>query len=413
MPIKTLPKLKDLLDGKVTINQIRNLAIEDLLPRPPVGLKPESISHLIAGKSVVVTGAGGSIGSELCRQIVEFHPGALVLYERYENSLYTIENELTDRGHASLVHPVIGDITDAPHLHATIEKFRPDIIFHAAAHKHVPLMELNPGEAFKNNIIGTRTVAEAADKYGVKRFVLVSTDKAVNPSSVMGATKRVAELVVQEMAIRSQTRFLTVRFGNVLGSNGSVVPRFQEQIKAGGPVTVTHPAVQRYFMLISEAVHLVLQAAALGEQSGLYILEMGEQIKLLDLARHLIRLSGFVPEKEILITFVGLRPGEKLEEELVGEGEIAEPSSIDKILRIRSECVPDLASLSRKIEYLKQPKALFNPQLANISRGLVIAQLQELVPAFEPQVLQRSTTVWDKGSRGKPRPSHPKEVWNT
>ena len=232
---------------------------------------------------------------------------------------------------------VLGDITDVPRLQETFKTYRPDIIFHAAAHKHVPLMELNPGEAFKNNVLGTWLVAEAAAQFGVEHFVLISTDKAVNPSSVMGATKRVAELVVQGMAGRSQTRFLTVRFGNVLGSNGSVVPRFQKQIKAGGPVTVTHPEVRRYFMLIPEAVILVLQAAALGEQGAIYILEMGEQIKLVDLARNLIRLSGHVPEKNIPIQFIGLRPGEKLEEELVGECERTVLSSVDKILRIQSE----------------------------------------------------------------------------
>ena len=260
------------MEGKVTISQIRDLAIEDLLQRPPVGLDPEPVRSLIQGKRVLVTGAGGSIGSELCRQIVSLDPKALILYERHENSLYTIAGELTDRGHSGVTHGVLGDITDVPRLKETLQVYRPDIIFHSAAHKHVPLMELNPGEAFKNNVLGTRFVAESAAQFGVEHFVLISTDKAVNPSSVMGATKRVAELVVQSMSARSQTRFLTVRFGNVLGSNGSVVPRFQKQIKAGGPVTVTHPEVRRYFMLIPEAVTLVLQAAALGEQGAiLYI----------------------------------------------------------------------------------------------------------------------------------------------
>ena len=285
---------------------------------------------LIEGKRVLVTGAGGSIGSELCRQIVELHPTALILFERHENSLYTIAGELSDCGHSGVTHGVLGDITDISRLQETLTTFRPHIIFHAAAHKHVPLMELNPGEAIKNNVLGTRMMAEAAVQFGAEYFVLISTDKAVNPSSVMGATKRVAELVVQGMAGRSQTRFLTVRFGNVLGSNGSVVPRFQKQIKAGGPVTVTHPEVRRYFMLIPEAVTLVLQAAALGEQGAIYVLEMGVQIKLVDLARNLIRLSGQVGDMNIPIQFVGLRPGEKLEEELVGECERAVPSAVDQ-----------------------------------------------------------------------------------
>ena len=310
--IKTLPNLGDILEGKVTISQIRDLAIEDLLQRPPVGLDPQPVRSLIEGKRVLVTGAGGSIGSELCRQIVELHPKALILFERHENSLYTIAGELSDSGHSAVTHGVLGDITDIPRLQETLKTFRPDIIFHAAAHKHVPLMELNPGEAIKNNVLGTRMMAEAAVEFGAEYFVLISTDKAVNPSSVMGATKRVAELVVQGMASRSQTRFLTVRFGNVLGSNGSVVPRFQKQIKAGGPVTVTHPEVRRYFMLIPEAVTLVLQAAALGEQGAIYVLEMGGQIKLVDLARNLIRLSGHVADKNILIQFVGLRPWRKI-----------------------------------------------------------------------------------------------------
>ncbi|MFZ1745438.1 MAG: polysaccharide biosynthesis protein [Nitrospirales bacterium] len=380
--IKTLPNLGDILEGKVTISQIRDLAIEDLLQRPPVGLDPQPVHNLIEGKRVLVTGAGGSIGSELCRQIVALSPKALILYERHENSLYTIAGELTDQGNSGVIHEVLGDITDVPRLQETFKTYRPEIIFHAAAHKHVPLMEVNPGEAFKNNILGTRLVAEAAAHFGVEHFVLISTDKAVNPSSVMGATKRVAELVVQAMASQSQTRFLTVRFGNVLGSNGSVVPRFQKQIKAGGPVTVTHPEVRRYFMLIPEAVILVLQAAALGEQGAIYILEMGGQIKLVDLARNLIRLSGHVPEKNIPIQFIGLRPGEKLEEELVGECERAVPSSIDKILRIQSTQSLDPAFLTNILSKLEDVQILGHSPS-------VIELLQQLVPTFHrPEILE-------------------------
>jgi FlaA1/EpsC-like NDP-sugar epimerase len=375
VPIKTLPRLTDWLDSKSAISQIRNVALEDLLPRAPVGAKPEAVRHMVVGRRVLITGAGGSIGSELCRQLAELEPDALILFERHENSLYKIASELVDRGYSSIVHPVIGDVTDAVRLHAVMKEFRPTIMFHAAAHKHVPLMELNAGEALKNNCIGTSIAAAAADQFEVERFVLISTDKAVNPSSVMGATKRVAELVVQEMARVSQTRFLTVRFGNVLGSNGSVVLRFQEQIEAGGPVTVTHPGVHRYFMLISEAVHLVLQAATLGEQGAIYLLDMGEPIKVLDLARNLIRLSGFVPDEEIPITFVGLRPGEKLHEELVGKGETAEPSPIDKILRIRTVATPEMAYLVQRLIKSEQP-AVFK------SSTLVIKRLTELVPTF-------------------------------
>ncbi len=380
LPIKTLPNLEDILDGKISINHIRALSITDLLQRPAVDLTPERVSRLIEGKRIFITGAGGSIGSELSRQIRGLNPKSLVLYERHENSLYTIGSELADKGQSALVHLVLGDITDAQRLDDTIREYRPDIIFHAAAHKHVPMMEENPGEAVKNNLLGTQMVAEAAVKNNVEHFVLISTDKAVNPSSVMGASKRAAELVIQAMAQQSSTCFLTVRFGNVLGSNGSVVPRFQNQIKAGGPVTVTHPEVRRYFMSIPEAVGLVLQAATLGEQGAIYLLEMGEQIKLVDLARNLIRLSGHLPEKEIAIEFVGLRPGEKLEEELVGTGEQTIPSAFEKILKIRSGPSID-SSFLRKIQEIAAVDHFNNPQLA-------INQLQQLVTTFVPKKLE-------------------------
>ncbi len=382
LPIKTLPKLDDILDGKVAINQIRPLVIEDLLQRPSVGLSLEPVSRLIKGKRVLVTGAGGSIGSELCRQIIGFNPDSLVLYERHENSLYAIGSELADNGQDHRVYSILGDITDTHRLDWTMSEYFPDIIFHAAAHKHVPLMELNPGEAFKNNVLGTQLVAEAAVRYEVEQFVLISTDKAVNPSSVMGATKRGAELVVQAMAKQNHTRFLTVRFGNVLGSNGSVVPRFQRQIKAGGPVTVTHPEVRRYFMSIPEAVGLVLQAATLGEQGAIYLLEMGEQIKLVDLAKNLIRLSGHLPD-EVPIQFVGLRPGEKLQEELVGFGEEAQPSSFEKILKINPEISLDTSFLQKVKEVVKN-NSFSSPQL-------LLTQMQQLIPTFislETQYLQ-------------------------
>ncbi|MFZ1501706.1 MAG: nucleoside-diphosphate sugar epimerase/dehydratase, partial [Nitrospira sp.] len=313
--VKMLPSMQELLGDRSVVSQIRNVAVEDLLARAPVQLETDAMVDMIAGRRVLITGAGGSIGSELSRQIAAMRPESVVLYERHENSLYTIAKELEDQGLSSLIHPVLGDVTDRRRLMETMTRYRPCIVFHAAAHKHVPLVELNPSEALKNNCLGTRIAAETADRCGVERFVLISTDKAVNPTSVMGATKRAAELIVQDMADRSATRFLTVRFGNVLGSNGSVLLRFQEQIRAGGPVTVTHPDIRRFFMLIPEAVHLVLEAATLGEQGATYVLDMGEQIKVLDLARNLIRLSGFVPGREIPIRFVGLRPGEKLYEE--------------------------------------------------------------------------------------------------
>jgi FlaA1/EpsC-like NDP-sugar epimerase len=282
-----------------------------------------------------------------------------------------------DRFGSEWIHPVIGDVTDAKRVNQVLEHHRPQLIFHAAAHKHVPLMEHNPCEAVKNNVVGTATIAEAAERWGVERFIMISTDKAVNPSSVMGATKRIGELILQAMSRGSQTRFAVVRFGNVLGSNGSVIPRFLEQIKAGGPVTVTHPDIRRFFMLIPEAVQLVLHAAAVGEPGMVYVLEMGEQIKLLDMARNIIRCSGFVPEQEIPITFVGLRPGEKLYEELIGEGETAEPSPVEKILRVRGGTPCDAEALALQVKEL----------VAAAVRGdshEVIQNLRKMIPTFEP-----------------------------
>ena len=373
--IKTLPGVKDLSADKSAISQIRSVSLGDLLPRAAIHLETEALQDMVKDKCVLITGAGGSIGSELARQISALRPRALILYERHENSLYTIAKQLDDGGCSSFIHPVMGDVTDVRRLSLVMKQYRPGILFHAAAHKHVPLVELNVAEALKNNCMGTRIASEAAHKYGVERFVLISTDKAVNPSSVMGATKRVAELIVQEIARRSTTRFLTVRFGNVLGSSGSVLLRFQEQIQNGGPVTVTHPAIRRYFMLIPEAVHLVLQAASLGEQGAIYILDMGEQIRVLDLARNLIRLSGFVPGREIPIRFTGLRPGEKLHEDLVGEGEISEPATIDKILRIHASLPLDLENFPEKEMVLEAAAHVDNAIWA-------LERLQEIVPTF-------------------------------
>jgi FlaA1/EpsC-like NDP-sugar epimerase len=388
IPITTLPNLRDVLDGKVTVSQIRELSVEDLLPRIPVGLDPEPIRHLIAGRRVLVTGAGGSIGAELCRQIVALQPHTLVLFERYENSLYTIGNDLTPHRNMHL-HCVMGDVTDTQRVHTVMATYRPELIFHAAAHKHVPLMEANPCEAVKNNVLGTRIMTEAAAKYGTERFILISTDKAVNPSSVMGATKRIAELLIQNMARRSPTRFLAVRFGNVLGSSGSVVPRFLEQIKVGGPVTVTHPEVRRYFMLIPEAVSLVLHAAAMGHRGAIYVLDMGEQIKVLDMARNLIRLAGLVPEEEIPIVFVGLRPGEKLHEELVGTDETVQPSGVAKIFQVRAERLPDPEALARQLTTLER-LALQGEASA------LLDFLSEMIPTFRPQqVVHRDDLAWE------------------
>jgi FlaA1/EpsC-like NDP-sugar epimerase len=333
-----LPLVTDLVNGNgnATVTDIRQLRVEDLLDRVPIGLDPEPVRRLIEGRRILVTGAGGSIGSELCRQIAQWAPARLVLYERYEGGLYAIDSQLRDAQPDGPFAAVIGDVTDTNRLDNVLAAERPDIIFHAAAHKHVPLMETNPCEAIKNNALGTQRVAEAALRHRVGQFVLISTDKAVHPSSVMGASKRIAELIVQHLTASGPTRFVTVRFGNVLGSSGSVVPRFLEQVRAGGPVTVTHPEICRYFMLIPEAVQLVLQAAAIGQPGGVYVLDMGQPIKLVDLARNVIRLSGHVPDEEISITFTGLRPGEKLSESLVGDDEVVEMSPVDKILQVRA-----------------------------------------------------------------------------
>jgi FlaA1/EpsC-like NDP-sugar epimerase len=377
--IQTVPDLRSILEGHVEITRIRNLAVEDLLERAPIGLDVTPLRRLIKGKSIMVTGAGGSIGSELCRQIAALEPSCLVLFERYENSLFAINNELLDRNRETPAFPIIGDVGDEIRVEKVLQTFRPTIIFHAAAHKHVPLMEGSPCEAVKNNVRGTRIVAQAAARCGVERFIMISSDKAVNPSSTMGATKRVAELVVQSLEERGHTRFMTVRFGNVLGSNGSVVPRFLEQIKAGGPVTITHPDIRRYFMLIPEAVQLVLHAAALGEDGAIYVLEMGEQIKISDLARNLIRLSGLTPDEDIAISFIGLRPGEKLFEELIGPDETIEQSVLGKIQKVKSGRPWNPYAFFPLVALLERSAALQDITL-------VIDLLCELVPTFRPTV---------------------------
>lgn len=377
--ITTLPRLSDLIGDRIAVSQIRQLKVEDLLARDAVGLDLAPVRRFMAGKRVLVTGAGGSIGSELCRQIVAARPATLLLLDRYENSLFHIYHELADAPDPPVLTSVIADITDALRIDQVFDHLRPDVIFHAAAHKHVPLMEDNPCEAVKNNVRGTRILAEAAARYGVERFVMVSTDKAVNPTSVMGASKRVSELVIGHMAGASATRFAIVRFGNVLGSNGSVVPRFVAQIAKGGPVTVTHREMRRFFMLIPEAVQLVLCAAAIEERATLCVLDMGEQVKVDEMARNLIRLSGFVPEKDIAIEYTGLRPGEKLFEELVGQGEVAEPSSIPKVWSIRTvgDLHPGHAHLAEAVSRLEAFAA------SGQSEDL-LEELCRIVPNFTP-----------------------------
>jgi len=318
---RTVPGLTDLISGRVRVSQIRDVNIEDLLGREPVRLDTESIGRYIRDRRVLVTGAGGSIGSEMCRQIAPFGPRRLILIEQAENNLFYIDRELRQAYPALDIVPLIADICDAARIDQVFASQKPTAVFHAAAHKHVPMMELNPCEAVKNNILGTKTLADAAVRHGVEKFVMISTDKAVNPTSVMGCTKRAAEMYVQQLNARCNTQFVTVRFGNVLGSSGSVVPIFREQIARGGPVTVTHPEMRRYFMTISEAAQLVLQAGAMGMGGEIFLLDMGEPVKIVDLAREMITLSGLRPGEDIEIRFTGIRPGEKLFEELSLEGE--------------------------------------------------------------------------------------------
>jgi FlaA1/EpsC-like NDP-sugar epimerase len=328
---KTIPGLADLVDGEVGVSQLRPVAIEDLLGRDPVEQDMELISREMKGRAVLVTGAGGSIGSELCRQLARFEPSVIVLVERAENALFHVHRELAARFPNVRFEPCVADIAEARRMETVFAAHRPSVVFHAAAHKHVPMMEWNPIEAVTNNVFGTRALADLADRHGVERFVMISTDKAVNPTSVMGASKRVAEMYVQALSQRSKTRFVTVRFGNVLGSNGSVIPIFQEQIAKGGPVTVTHPDMRRYFMTIPEASQLVLQAGSMGNGGEIFFLDMGEPVRIADLARDLITLSGLRPGVDVEIRFTGLRPGEKLFEELSVTAEHAEATRHPKI----------------------------------------------------------------------------------
>ncbi len=327
-----MPSVEDIMSGRVEVSQIRDVQVEDLLGREPVELDTVKIAGKLTGKTILVTGAGGSIGSEVCRQVCAFQPGKMILLGHGENSIYSIELELRKSFPEIEVITEIADVQDKERMIDVMKKHEPHVIYHAAAHKHVPLMERNPHEAIKNNVVGTKNVAEAADLSGVGSFVMVSTDKAVNPTSVMGASKRITEMIVQYMDTISETKFVAVRFGNVLGSRGSVIPLFKKQIEYGGPVTVTHPEMERYFMTIPEASRLVLQAGAIAEGGETFVLDMGQSVKIVDLAKNLIRLSGF-SEDEITIEYSGMRPGEKLFEELLGKNEVHEEQIYPQIYR--------------------------------------------------------------------------------
>jgi FlaA1/EpsC-like NDP-sugar epimerase len=355
VPILTLPNVRDLLAGKVSVSEVRRLSYEDLLPRAPVDLSVEPARAIVEGRRILVTGAGGSIGSELCRQIARQRPAELLLLDFAETPLHAIDQEMRAIGGAVAHRAILADVRHRERVGEVFRELRPDVVFHAAAYKHVPLVESSPVDAVLNNVIGTRNVADAAVRERVEHFVFVSTDKAVNPTSVMGATKRVCELYVRALAASGTadgTIACSVRFGNVLGSNGSVVPLFLKQIERGGPVTVTHDAITRYFMTIPEAVQLVLHAAAFARGGDTFVLDMGEQISILELARSLIRLAGYVPEEEIAIEITGLRPGEKLFEELIADGETTEPTGHEKLARLRSSTDVDARVLLAQIDEL-------------------------------------------------------------
>ncbi len=390
----TLPGIHEILNGRVRVDSIRDVRIEDLLRREPVQIEIERVHQFLQGKKVLITGAGGSIGSELCRQIFKCQPAEMILIGHGENSVFNIQQELEQlvqvlkndgktQIHTPKVSNLIGDLRFQSRLEHAFERFQPEVIFHAAAHKHVPLMESNPPEAITNNVLGTKNLLQLALQYDVKHFVMISTDKAVNPTNIMGASKRVAEMLVLQAAKESGNSYVAVRFGNVLGSRGSVVPTFQKQIAAGGPVTVTHPDICRYFMTIPEAVQLVLQAAVLGRCGEVLMLNMGEPVKIVDLAKELIRLSGYEVNKDIDIVFTGLRPGEKLFEELFISGENYEPTQHEKLFVVKnaSRIIPK--NLAVIVEYLSEAAARNNADY-------IMYLLEQLVTGYKPKYLRNS-----------------------
>jgi FlaA1/EpsC-like NDP-sugar epimerase len=381
----TLPSMSELLNEDTALRNIRDVQIEDLLRREPVKTNINEVASFVEGKRVLITGAGGSIGSELCRQIMKCHPSEIILLGHGENSVFEIEQELTRRlalsnngsNHKTVIKAIIGDIRFKNRVYNIFAEHKPDVVYHAAAHKHVPMMEGNPPEAVSNNIFGTKNLVDVAVETGVKHFVYVSTDKAVNPTSVMGATKRVAEMIVLNAARENNVHYVAVRFGNVLGSRGSVIFTFKQQIASGGPITVTHPDITRYFMTIPEAVQLVLQASVLGSGGEIFILDMGEQIRVIDMAKDMIKLSGYDEGKDINIIFTGLRPGEKLYEELIVPGEKYEKTTHEKILIAMHGDKDYFTEFDLKLE------ELFG-YLSIKDKNNIITTLQALVPEYTP-----------------------------
>lgn len=369
--LKTIPALYEMLEGNTDPLKVRDVSILDLLGRDEIKLNVEEISGYLENKTIIVTGGGGSIGSELCRQIACFHPKKLIVFDIYENNAYELQNELHRRFPNLDMEVIIGSVRDRARIDHVFGCFQPDVVFHAAAHKHVPLMELSPGEAVKNNVFGTLNVAQACDKFHVKRMVLISTDKAVNPTNIMGATKRICELIVQYYSRHSKTGFVAVRFGNVLGSNGSVIPLFKQQIAEGGPVTVTHPDIVRYFMTIPEAARLVIQAGGMAKGGEIFVLDMGEPVKIVDLARNLIRLSGYEPDVDIQIKYTGLRPGEKLYEELLLDSEGGCHKTSHELIYIGNPIPFNEATFLNDIEALRKVAGVDNIGMLEIVHHLV------------------------------------------
>lgn len=382
--VKVMPGIEEMLLENVSINGMRDIEIADLLERQPVEFNNELVEKNIRNKTVLVTGGGGSIGSELCRQIIQFKPKLLIILDIYENTTYELQNELEERYPNQEIEVLIASVRDKKRLDEIFDHYRPDMVFHAAAHKHVPLMEFSPSEAIKNNVFGTLNVAKCADEFGVQRFVMISTDKAVNPTNVMGATKRMCEMIIQTMNTVSQTEFVAVRFGNVLGSNGSVIPRFKKQIAAGGPVTVTHPEITRFFMTIPEAARLVIQASVNAKGGEIFVLDMGEPVKIYDLAQKMIRLSGYKPDKDIKIEFTGLRPGEKLYEELLMNEEGLTTTHHSKIFIGKPiEITSD--ELQHKLEILSDALTKDNEEIKKA--------IKEAVPTFIPKSTNEANDV--------------------
>jgi FlaA1/EpsC-like NDP-sugar epimerase len=374
---KTLPGVGELLRGTAKVSSLREFQIEDLLGREPAKLDSALIKEYLRDKTVMITGAGGSIGSELCRQVAQFSPKRLILFERSEFNLYQIHMNIIELFPALKINAIIGDLLNQNRVEQTLAKFMPEVVFHAAAYKHVPLMEMNPIEALQNNIKGTSILAHCAHVYGVRKFVMVSTDKAVRPTNIMGVSKRIAELICQSVGNNSKTQFVTVRFGNVLNSVGSVIPLFKYQIEKGGPITVTHPEIYRYFMTIPESVQLIMQAGAMGKGGEVFILDMGEPVKIVDLARDMISLSGLEPDKDIKIMYTGLRPGEKLYEELLTAGEEIKSTLHEKIKIAGSECI-DWTVVMNNVETL----------LESLQEGFsrdVLQKIKDIVPEFQPE----------------------------